>query len=127
MEKIIIETKKGPPAKGQYSPIVIGGPFVFLSGQLPLKPSGEFVEGDIQVQTKQIFDNIKNMLEEAGSGLDKVVKVGVYIEDMGDFGAMNEVYGSYFPTNPPARTTIAVKEFPPGVKIEIDIIALLNE
>lgn len=125
MEKIIVETKKGPPPKGQYSQIVIGGPFVFLSGQLPFTREGELIKGDIKVQTKQVLENIKNMLEEAGSSLAKVVKMGVYIKDIGDFAAMNEVYSGYFPEQPPARTTLAVSGFPPDVKLEVDAIALL--
>jgi len=125
MNKTIIETKKGPSPKGQYSQIVIGGPFVFLSGQLPFTPDGKLVDGDIKVQTRQILENIKNMLEEAGSFLEKVVKMGVYIDDIDGFQAMNEAYSEFFPEQPPARTTLVVSKFPPGVKIEIDAIALL--
>ncbi len=124
MDKTIIETKKGPAPKGQYSQIVIGGPFVFLSGQLPFAPDGKLVDGDIQVQTRQILKNIKNMLEEAGSSLAKAVRMGVYIREIADFQAMNEVYIEFFPEQPPARTTLVVSRFPPGVKIEIDAIAL---
>jgi len=96
-----------------------------LSGQLPLKPDGQLVEGDIRTQTKQVLENITNMLEEAGSSLAKVVKVGVYISDIGDFEAMNACYSEYFIGQPPARTTLVVSKFPPGIKIEIDLTALL--
>ena len=125
MNKTIIETKKGPSPKGQYSQIVIGGPFVFLSGQLPFTPDGKLVDGDITAQTRQILENVKNMLEEAGSSLENVVKMGVYIDDIDGFQAMNEVYSEFFPEQPPARTTLVVSKFPPGAKIEIDATALL--
>lgn len=122
--KTIVKVKKGPPAKGQYSQVVTAGPFVFMSGQLPFSPEGVLAEGDIAVQTKQIMENIGMMLEEAGSSLNKVVKVGVYLLDLNDFPAMNKVYSTYFPTEPPVRTTIAVSDFPPGVRIEIDVVAM---
>ena len=125
IKKRVIETKKGPSPKGQYSQIVIGGPFVFLSGQLPFAPDGGFAPNDIHSQTKQALDNIKNMLEEVGSSLTKVVKTGIYLSDISDFDAMNEVYREFFPKQPPARTTLVIGKFPPGVKIEIDAIALL--
>jgi len=125
MNKIIIETKKGPLPKGKYSQIVIGGPFVFLSGQLPFTPDGELVNEDIRAQTEQILENMRDMLEEAGSSLTKVVKMGVYINDIGDFEEMNEAYSGFFPHQPPARTTLVVSNFPAGIKIEIDAIALL--
>jgi 2-iminobutanoate/2-iminopropanoate deaminase len=124
MEKVVIETKQGPAPKGKYSQVVIGGPFVFMSGQLPFRPGGELVEGDIRLQVKQILENIKTMLEEVGSSLSKVVKVGVYLGDIDDFAPMNEVYSTYFAVEPPARTTVVVQKFPPGVKVEIDAIAL---
>ena len=125
MDKEIIETKKGPMPKGQYSQIVKGGPFIFLSGQLPITHEGKVLEGDIGAQTRQILENIRNMLEEAGSSLGKVVKVGVYLSDIGDFGSMNDVYSRFFPEEPPARTTVEVANFPPGISIEIDAIALI--
>jgi len=125
MNKAIIKAKKSPPPKGKYSHIVIGGSFVFLSGQLPLTPGGELVHGDIKTQTRQVLENIKNMLEEAGSSLTKVLRMGVYVTDINDFESMNEVYSEFFPKQPPARTTLIVSEFPPGVRIEIDAIALL--
>ena len=125
MNKTIIKAKKGPPPKGKYSHIVTGGSFVFLSGQLPFTPGGELVHGDIKAQTRQVLENIKNMLEEAGSSLTKVVRIGVYVIDINDFESMNEVYSEFFPKQPPARTTLIVSKFPPGVRIEIDAIALL--
>ena len=125
MDKVVLEIKHCPQPKGQYSQAVVGGPFVFLSGQLPFTPNGDLVKGDIRAQTKQILENIRNMLEETGSSLEKVVKVGVYIDDIDDFGGMNEIYSEFFPKQPPARTTLIISEFPPGIKIEIDAIALL--
>lgn len=125
MKKIIIETKKGPTPKGKYSQMVIGGPFIFLSGQLPFTPAGELVRGDIGAQTKQILENINEMLKDAGSSLAKVVKVGIYLNDMSDFEEMNEVYSAFFKEQPPARTTLVVQKFPPNIKIEIDAIALI--
>jgi len=97
---------------------------VFLSGQLPLTREGEVVEGDITAHTKQVLTNISAMLEEAGSSLEKVVRMGVYLADIEDFGAMNEVYREFFPNEPPARTTLVVSRFPPGIKLEIDVVAL---
>lgn len=124
MEKRVIETKKGPLPKGTYSQMVTGGPYVFMSGQLPFTPEGELVRGDIKTQAAQILENIRAMLEEAGSSMAKVVKVGVYLSDINDFQAMNGVYSTYFVEAPPARTTLVVGSFPPGVKIEVDVIAL---
>ena len=125
MNKVIFKTKKGPPPKGRYSQIVIGGSLVFLSGQLPLTRDGTLIKGDIRTQTKQILENIRDMLEETGSSLEKVVKMGVYISDINDFEAMNQVYSEFFSEQPPARTTLVVNKFPPGINIEIDAIALL--
>jgi len=124
MKKKIIETKKGPSPKGKYSQMVIAGPFVFISGQLPFRPDGVLVNKDIKRQTQQILENIRDMLEEAGLTLDNVVKIGVYLHDIDDFEAMNEVYSNFFSKHPPARTTLIVSDFPPGIKIEIDAIAL---
>ena len=124
MEKTIIEIQKGPSPKGHYSQMVKGGPFVFLSGQLPLTRGGEVVDGDIRVQAKHVLTNIRDMLEEAGSSLEKVLRMGVYLDDIADFGPMNAVYSEFFPKQPPARTTLVVSKFPPGIKLEIDVIAL---
>ena len=125
MNKVIVETKKGPPPKGKYSQIVIAGSFVFLSGQLPLTQDGKLINGDIRAKTKQILENIRDMLEETGSSLGKVVKMGVYISDINDFEAMNQVYSEFFSEQPPARTTLIVNNFPSGINIEIDAIALV--
>jgi 2-iminobutanoate/2-iminopropanoate deaminase len=119
-----ISTSKAPAAIGPYSQAIDSGAgLVFLSGQLPIDPAtGNLVEG-IQEQTKQSILNAKAILEEAGLGLDRVVKTTVFLADMADFGAMNEVYASYFATPFPARSAVAVKTLPKGALVEIECIA----
>ena len=119
-----ISTSKAPAAIGPYSQAIDSGAgLVFLSGQLPIDPAtGNLVEG-IQEQTKQSILNAKAILEEAGLGLDRVVKTTVFLADMADFGAMNEVYSSYFATPFPARSAVAVKTLPKGALVEIECIA----
>ena len=119
-----ISTSKAPAAIGPYSQAIDSGSgLVFLSGQLPIDPAtGNLVEG-IQEQTKQSILNAKAILEEAGLGLDRVVKTTVFLADMADFAAMNEVYASYFATPFPARSAVAVKTLPKGALVEIECIA----
>lgn len=119
-----ISTSKAPAAIGPYSQAIDSGAgLVFLSGQLPIDPAtGNLVEG-IHEQTKQSILNAKAILEEAGLGLDRVVKTTVFLADMADFGAMNEVYASYFATPFPARSAVAVKTLPKGALVEIECIA----
>ncbi len=119
-----ISTSKAPAAIGPYSQAIDSGAgLVFLSGQLPIDPAtGNLVEG-IQEQTKQSILNAQAILEEAGLGLDRVVKTTVFLADMADFGAMNEVYASYFATPFPARSAVAVKTLPKGALVEIECIA----
>ena len=119
-----ISTSKAPAAIGPYSQAIDSGAgLVFLSGQLPIDPAtGTLVEG-IHEQTKQSILNAKAILEEAGLGLDRVVKTTVFLADMADFGAMNEVYASYFSTPFPARSAVAVKTLPKGALVEIECIA----
>jgi 2-iminobutanoate/2-iminopropanoate deaminase len=101
------------------------GGFVFLSGQIPADPdSGGLVTGDIKVQCGRVLENLKLVLQSAGLGLEDVVKTTVFLKDMNDFGAMNETYATYFPLNPPARTTVQVARLPRDVAIEIEMIAL---
>ncbi|AEB08735.1 endoribonuclease L-PSP [Desulfobacca acetoxidans DSM 11109] len=123
-ERKIIRSTKLPPAVGPYSPGVQAGHFLFLSGQLALNPAGELLQGDIVVQTIQIMENIKTLLEEAGLTLQDIVKTTVFLTDMGDFAEMNRVYAEYFPENPPARSTIQVAALPKGAAIEIEAIAV---
>jgi 2-iminobutanoate/2-iminopropanoate deaminase len=127
MTKVVVKPKDAPEPKGQYSHMVIGGPFIFFSGQLPLTPTGDLVAGNIEAQTRQVLENIRKMLQGAGSSLEKAVKIGVYITDIDDFEGMNRVYSEFFPKEPPARTTLIVNAFPAGIRIEIDGIALISE
>jgi 2-iminobutanoate/2-iminopropanoate deaminase len=107
-----------------YSPAIVDGGFVFVSGQGPLDPkTGEYKKGDITSETRQVFENIKSILEAAGTSLDKVVKCNVYLRDINDFAAMNEVYKTVFSTPFPARTTIQAGALPRGFTVEIECIA----
>lgn len=123
MKKIVITTDQAPPVVGPYSQALAIGPFVFLSGQIPMDASGKMVEGDIVVQTVQVIQNIKAVLAAAGLTLKDVVKTTVYLADMADFMEMNRTYGEFFPEHPPARTTIQVGALPKSAAIEIDVIA----
>jgi len=97
---------------------------VYCSGQIPLTPAGVMVDGDVTAQTTQVLNNVKAVLAAAGSSLEKVVKVTVFLQDMGDFAAMNAVYGQYFTSNPPARSTVQVARLPRDAKVEIEVTAL---
>lgn len=123
--KEIIATTKAPKAIGPYSQAVRANGFIFISGQIPIDPvTDELLCGDIGQQTTRVLDNLKAILEAAGSSLDRVVKVSVFLKDMGEFAAMNAVYAKYFPTNPPARATVQVARLPRDVGVEIDIVAM---
>lgn len=122
----IISTLNAPKAIGPYSQGVIVGNLIFTSGQIPLKHTGEFVGGDIISQTKQVLENLKAVLESSNSSLEYVIKTTVFLADMNDFSAMNEVYASYFGDNKPSRSTICVKELPKKSLVEIECIALRN-
>lgn len=122
--KKIISTERAPKAIGPYSQAVISNGWAFLSGQIPLDPvTNQIVEGGIGVQTERVLENLKSVLEGAGSSLDQVVKTTVYLKDMGEFAIMNEVYGRYFASNPPARATVEVARLPKDVRVEIECIA----
>lgn len=121
----IISTEKGPKALGPYSQAVKANGFIFTAGQGAIDPStGKLVEGDTAVQTARVMENLKAIVEAAGSSLDRAVKATVYLKDMQDFAAMNEVYGRYFPRNPPARTTIQAARLPMDIRVEIDLVVL---
>lgn len=120
----IIKTDNAPQAIGPYSQAVKMGQFVFLSGSIPLKPDGSLVTGSVEEQTHQIFANIKAVLEQAGSSLEKVVKTTVFLKDMDDFVKVNEVYGTYFASHKPARSTVEVSRLPKDVALEIEVIAM---
>ena len=126
--KQIVSTEEAPRAIGPYSQAVIAGGFVFSSGQIPLDPrTGEFVAGGVREQTGQVMRNLAAVLEAAGSGLDRVVKCTVYLADMGDFAEMNEVYGSFFGEQPPARSTVQAARLPRDARVEIDVVALVGK
>jgi len=119
-----ITAEGAPTAVGPYSHAVATGSLVFCSGQGPIDPvTGENVRGDIRLETGRVLDNLARVLEASGSGLDRVVKTTVYLVDMGDFAAMNEVYGSRFGAHRPARTTVGVASLPKGFRVEIECIA----
>jgi 2-iminobutanoate/2-iminopropanoate deaminase len=124
MAKRIVRPDAGPPAKGPYSPAVIAGDLVFLSGQIPLNPAtGEIDRGDIADQARLVFENISVLLEAAGTSLSQVVKTTIYLTDIADFGKVNEVYAGYFGPDFPARTCIQAANLPLGAKIEVEVIA----
>lgn len=126
MERRVIHTDKAPAAVGPYSQAVAWGNTVYVSGQLPLDPAkGKIVVESIEDQTRQAMDNLKAILEEAGSSLDRLLKVTIFLQDMGNFGAVNQVYGSYFSGDYPARCAYEVAALPLGADIEIDGIAAL--
>jgi 2-iminobutanoate/2-iminopropanoate deaminase len=123
--KEIVSTERGPKALGPYSQAVKANGFIFTAGQGPLDPAtGKLVEGDTAAQTVRALENLKAIVEAAGSSLDRAVKANVYLKDMNDFAAMNEVYSRYFPRNPPARTTIQAARLPLDIRVEIDLIVL---
>jgi len=122
----IISTDKAPKAIGPYSQAVRAGGFLFTAGQIALDPaSGQIVEGDVARQTERVMQNLKAIVEAAGSSLDRAVKATVYLKDMSDFAAMNEVYGRYFAASPPARSTVEAARLPRDVRVEIDLVVAL--
>ena len=126
MKLEIISTDKAPAAIGPYSQAVKCGNMLYCSGQIPLDPAtGELVTGDITRQAEQVMNNIAAMLSAVGAGFDQVVKTTIYLVDMADFAAVNEVYGSRFPNHKPARSTVAVKSLPRGSLLEIEVLANL--
>jgi 2-iminobutanoate/2-iminopropanoate deaminase len=121
----IISTKDSPPAIGPYSQAVKANGFVFVSGQIAIDPATQqVIAGHAGAQTDRVLRNLAEILKAAGSGLDKVVRASVFLKDMNDFAAMNEVYARYFSTEPPARSTVEVARLPKDVMVEIDVIAL---
>jgi len=125
MDRIIVATHKAAPAIGPYSQAVIAGDLVFTAGVLPIDPeSGHVVGEDITEQTGQAISNLESILEAAGSSLYQVVKTTVFLADMGNFAAMNAVYGEFFASNPPARSTVGVGPLAKGAMLQIDAIAV---
>lgn len=122
--KRTISTPNAPAAIGPYSQAVVSQGFAYVSGQIPLDPAtGQMVEGGIAAQTERVLENLKAVLEACGSSLDRVVKTTVYMKDLGEFAAMNEVYARYFGANPPARATVEAARLPRQARVEIDCIA----
>jgi 2-iminobutanoate/2-iminopropanoate deaminase len=122
----IVKTDAAPQAIGPYSQAIKANGFVFTSGQTALDPrTGQMVGQDIKTQTRRVLDNIKAVLQAAGTSMDKVIRCSVFLKDMNDFGPMNEEYGSYFKELPPARTTVQAAKLPRDALIEIDAIAVL--
>lgn len=120
-----VATKDAPQAIGPYSQAIKANGFVFCSGQTPMDPAtGNLVQGDVAAQTERALKNLEAVLKAAGSGMDKVVRCGVFLKNMSDFAAMNAVYAKHFPTPPPARTTIEAARLPKDCLVEIDVIAL---
>ena len=127
MKKHIIATEQAPAAIGPYSQAVAAGPFVFVSGQIPLNKQGELVPGDIVVQTVQVIENLKAVLEAAGLSLKDVIKTTIFLADMANFAEMNRVYGEFFPEKPPARSTIQVAALPRNAAVEIEAVAFRKD
>lgn len=124
MEKAVITTEKAPAAIGPYSQAIRMGDMVFLSGQIPLHPAtGEMVKGDIKAQTRQVLENVKCILEAAGSSLNQVAKTTIFMKDLNDYAAVNAVYQEFFPNKPPARAAIQAARLPRDAGVEIETIA----
>jgi 2-iminobutanoate/2-iminopropanoate deaminase len=121
--KQVILTDKAPMPIGPYGQAIRCGNLVFVSGQLPMDPKTSALVTGITDETRQVFENLKAVLEAAGSSLDRALKVTVYMKDLGQFGEMNKVYATFFRENPPARSTVQVAALPRGVSVEIDVVA----
>lgn len=126
MKREAVQTDAAPKAIGPYEQAIRVNGFVFTAGQIPIDPkTAKLVEGGIAAQTRQALENLKGVLEASGSSMDHVVKATVFLKNMADFAAMNEVYGEYLGSSKPARSTIAVAELPRGALIEIDLVAVI--
>jgi len=126
MNKETVSTDKAPKAIGPYEQAIKVGDLVYTAGQIPIDPqTGNLVSGGIAEQTRQVLENLKAVLEAAGSSLDKVIKATVFLKNMADFAALNEVYGEYLSKAKPARSTVAVADLPRGALVEIDLVAMV--
>ncbi len=119
-----IETSNAPAAIGPYSQAIVSGGLVYTSGQIALTPDGTLVENDIKLQTRQVFENLRNVLEASGSSPDKVIKANIFLDNMYDFGIVNVLFAEFFGDHKPARSTVAVQTLPKNVLIEIDVVAI---
>lgn len=125
MSRQVIHTDSAPQAIGPYSQAIKGNGFVFISGQIAIDPANaQIIQGDVAAQTERVLKNLEAILKAAGSGLERVVRTTVFLKNMGDFAAMNEVYGRFWKSAPPARSTVEVARLPRDVAVEIDVIAL---
>ena len=126
MNRETINTEKAPKAIGPYAQAIKANGFVYTAVQIPIDPkTGSFIEGGIKEQTRQVLENLKAILETSGSSLDRVIKATVFLKNMADFAAMNDVYAEYLGNFKPARSTVAVAELPRGALVEIDLVALV--
>ena len=125
-ERRVVSTSTAPAAIGPYSQAVVAGGFVFCSGQIAIDPeTGELAgASDVAAQARRVMENLKAVLESAGSGLDRVVRTTIYLQDLADFATVNAIYGGYFASAPPARATVQVAGLPKGALVEIDAVAL---
>lgn len=125
MQRDVISTDRAPGAIGPYSQAIkASGNFLFCSGQIALTPAGDLIQGDVKAQTQQCMANIDGLLTEAGLGFSHIVKTTIFLSSMEHFATVNEVYGSYFMSSPPARSTVAAAGLPKGVDVEIEVIAV---
>ena len=125
MRKDIIETQNAPAAVGPYSQAVKAQGLLYISGQLPLEPAtGVMVENDMQTQTRRVLDNLQQILEAAGSSLEQTLKVSIFLTDMQQFSVVNDIYATYFSSNPPARACVEVSALPKGALVEMEAVAL---
>ncbi len=123
----VISTTNAPQAIGPYSQGIRAGALIFVSGQIPINPAtGEVIDGDIRTQTRRVIENLKGILEAAGSSLEDIVKTTIFLTSMEDYGAVNEVYAEFFKGSRPARSTVEASRLPKGVRIEIEAIAIVN-
>jgi 2-iminobutanoate/2-iminopropanoate deaminase len=123
--RTVVSTEHAPKAIGPYSQAIKANGLIFVSGQTPLDPTTQLmIEGGVAEQARRVLENVSAILKEAGSSMEKVVRCGVFLKDMNDFAAMNEVYATFFKTNPPARSTVQVSRLPKDCLVEIDAIAL---
>jgi 2-iminobutanoate/2-iminopropanoate deaminase len=125
MPNEVVSSEKAPKAIGPYSQAIVAGDLVFTSGQIPLDPkTQQIVEGDVRAQAERVMENLAAVLSAAGASFATAVKATIFLADLNDFAAVNEVYGKRFPSAPPARSTVQVAALPRGVRVEIDLIAL---
>ena len=125
MKQRTISSERAPKAIGPYSQAVVAGDLIFTSGQIPLDPnSQQLVEGDIRAQTERVMENLAAVLQAAGASFENVVKASIFVADLGDFAAVNEIYGKRFPRSPPARSTVQVAALPKWARVEIELVAV---